>query len=75
MVVGYLAATLSSPVCTGAHILVCITGLAVRTGHVAFAGNALWEVPVAQLTLAALLSLELVPAHAAACVGVTLLGH
>lgn len=75
MVVGYFAAALSSPVYTGANILVCITGLDVRTSHVADAGNALREVPVAQPTLTALLSVRLFQAQAAACVGVTLLGH
>lgn len=75
MVVGYLAAALSSPVYRGANILVCITGLDVRTSHVAVAGNTLREVPVAQPTLTALLSVTLFPAQGATCVGVTLLGH
>ena len=73
-VTGYLAAALTGAVSTGTHPPVSVTCLLVRASHLASARNALWEVPVAQLALVALLSVEVVPADAAACVGVALLG-
>lgn len=69
-----LAAALSGAVGTRTHVLVHVARLQVGARHRAAARRALWEVPVTQLALVALLPPEAGPAHAAARVGVALLG-
>lgn len=73
--VRYLARALPTSVCTCAEARFWIAGVHWRACCGALARNALWEVSVTQLTLVTLLAPELLTAHAAARVHITLLCH